>query len=69
MDFAAALAALKAGGKVARTSWNHPDMYVELEDANDNHSNPQFNMVVGGEKSKWEPTHEDILAEDWEDGH
>lgn len=69
MDFGQALAALKAGGKVARDGWNGKDMYVELQ-VPDEHSKMRrpylFMRPVDGDLVPWVASQSDLLAEDWQ---
>ena len=67
--FGAALSALKAGGKVARTGWNGKGMWVKLQtpDANSKMSLPYFYLSYSmpGDRVPWVPSITDCLAEDW----
>jgi hypothetical protein len=61
MDFSAALLLLKAGRQVKRKGsgiWLYLDKYNRIEELDFNFGFPDSTL--------WEPSHEDLLAEDWE---
>jgi hypothetical protein len=71
MDFSEALKALKAGQKVARSGWNGPNQYIEMQrpDAHSKMSLPYiFISTVQGDLVPWLPSQTDLLAEDWISG-
>jgi len=75
MNFGDAIAALKAGGKVARSGWNGKGLWVELQ-VPDAHSKmtlpylylnyPTDAVNTPGARVPWLASQTDILAEDWE---
>ena len=69
MDFGAALAALKAGDRVARTGWNGQGMWLALQvpDENSKMSRPYIYMsTVDGALVPWVASQSDVLAGDWQ---
>jgi hypothetical protein len=70
LTFGDALAALKAGLKVARSGWNGKGMYVQLNKGGDYEFSellPFFVLKgVNNAFNTWVPSVSDCLAEDWE---
>ena len=74
MDFGKALAALKAGDRVAREGWNGRGMWLELQRP-DAHSKmtlpyvylnyPANAVNTPGARVPWLASQTDMLAEDW----
>ena len=74
MDFGDALAALKAGSKVARNGWNGKGMWLELQ-VPDEYSHmtlpyvylnyPEDAQNTPGARVPWLASQTDMLAEDW----
>lgn len=80
MDFGHALAALKAGSKVARTGWNGKGLSIELQTPDENSkmtlpylfmnypATPASETAPANHinaKVPWLASQTDILAEDW----
>lgn len=68
MDFGAALAALKAGKKVARAGWNGRGMWLALQvpDAHSKMSLPYIYMSTAtGDLVPWLASQSDMLGTDW----
>lgn len=68
--FGEAIAALKAGGRVARHGWNGKGMWLQLQvpDANSKMGHPYPYMKgVDGKFFPWNPNALDLMAEDWMD--
>lgn len=73
-DFGGALAALKAGCKVARAGWNaHHSLALQAPDENSANTLPYIYMVVGddsadlrGKRVPWVASQTDLLANDWQ---
>jgi uncharacterized protein DUF2829 len=68
MDFSDALAALKDGERVAREGWNGRDMYVEMQEPDEQSKmrRPYLYMSpADGELVPWVASQTDLLAEDW----
>lgn len=75
MNFGDAIAALKAGKKVARTGWNGKGLWLELQRP-DAHSKmtlpyiyinyPSDAINTPGARVPWLASQTDMLAEDWE---
>jgi hypothetical protein len=69
VNFGDAIAALKAGQKVARSGWNGRGMWLALQvpDVNSEMSLPYIYMsTVTGDLVPWLASQTDVLAEDWE---
>jgi hypothetical protein len=69
VNFGDAIAALKAGQKVARSGWNGRGMWLALQvpDVNSKMSLPYIYMsTVTGDLVPWLASQTDVLAEDWE---
>lgn len=72
-SFGNALAALKAGHKVARMGWNaHHVLGLQTPDENSANTLPYIYMIVGadaadrqGKRVPWVASQTDLLAEDW----
>lgn len=75
MNFGDAIAALKAGKKVARTGWNGKGLWLELQ-CPDAHSKmtlpyiyinyPSDAIHTPGARVPWLASQTDVLADDWE---
>lgn len=75
MDFGAAIAALKAGEKVARSGWNGKGMHLELQrpDAKSKMTLPYVYIEYpeghpaypNGSRVPWLASQTDMLSEDW----
>jgi hypothetical protein len=68
MNFGEALAALKAGDKVARRGWNGKGMWLNLQrpDAFSKMTLPYiFMKTVDDQRVPWLASQTDMLAEDW----
>ncbi len=68
MDFGAALAVLKAGGRVARSGWNGKGMWLRLQRpaAGSEMTLPYVYMATAqGDLVPWLASPPDILSEDW----
>lgn len=74
MNFGEALAALKAGKKVARSGWNGKGLWCELQtpDANSKMTLPYIYLNyptdaqnTPGARVPWLASQTDVLAEDW----
>lgn len=68
MNFGQAIAALKAGQKVARAGWNGKNMWLGLQvpDANTKMTLPYIYMFTAqGDLVPWLASQTDVLAEDW----
>jgi hypothetical protein len=69
MDFSQALAAVKAGGRIARSGWNAGGQWVALQ-VPDEHSKMGrpylYISPVGGGLVPWLASQTDLLADDWE---
>jgi len=76
MDFGAALIALRAGHRVARTGWNGKGMWLKLQvpDENSKMTLPYIYIEYpeghpaypSGSRVPWLASQTDLLAEDWE---
>ena len=76
MDFGAALIALRAGHRVARSGWNGKGMWLKLQvpDENSKMSLPYIYIEYpeghpaypSGSRVPWLASQTDLLAEDWE---
>lgn len=68
MNFGDAIAGLKHGSKVARTGWNGPGQYLELQEP-DEHSKMTLPYIyihtVQGDLVPWLASQTDMLANDW----
>ena len=68
MNFGQAIAALKAGQKVARAGWNGKNMWLGLQEPNANSKMtlPYIYMYTAqGDLVPWLASQTDVLAEDW----
>lgn len=68
MGFGEAIAALKAGQRVARSGWNGKGMWLELQrpDAHSKMTLPYiFMRTVQADLVPWLASQTDMLAEDW----
>ena len=68
MNFGEALTLLKGGNKIARTGWNGPNQFLELQtpDANSKMTLPYIYIhTVQGDLVPWLASQTDILASDW----
>lgn len=68
MNFGQAIAALKAGQKVARAGWNGKNMWLGLQvpDVNSKMTLPYIYMYTAqGDLVPWLASQTDVLAEDW----
>lgn len=69
MNFGDAIAALKAGKRVARAGWNGKRMHLELQrpDARSKMTLPYiFMFTAQGDLVPWLASQTDMLSEDWE---
>ena len=76
MDFGAALIALRAGHRVARSGWNGKGMWLKLQvpDENSKMTLPYIYIEYpedhpaypSGSRVPWLASQTDLLAEDWE---
>jgi hypothetical protein len=76
MNFGDAIAALKAGKKVARTGWNGAGLWLELQ-VPDTHSKmtlpyiyinyPADAKTTPGARVPWLASQTDMLTEDWKE--
>jgi hypothetical protein len=68
MDFSEALRLLKTGQRVARSGWNGPDQYIELQTpgVNSKMTLPYiFIRTVQRDLVPWLASQTDLLATDW----
>lgn len=66
LNFGIALLRVKEGDEVARASWEK-GWYLVLQVAQDaDGADVILKVEPNGDKAEWKPTHEDLLAEDWE---
>jgi hypothetical protein len=69
MDIGQAVRRLKSGDKIARTGWNGKNMYVELQEPDEDSKMTLpyvFMFTSKGDLVPWQCSQADLLADDWE---
>jgi Protein of unknown function (DUF2829) len=69
MDIGQAVRRLKSGDKIARTGWNDKNMYVELQEPDEDSKMTLpyvFMFTSKGDLVPWQLSQADLLADDWE---
>jgi len=68
MDFETALGLIKHGHKLTRENWNGKDMFVELQEPDENSKMGLpyiYFSTVEGKLVPWVASHTDLLSDDW----
>lgn len=66
MKLSTIVSILKPGGRIQRTAWDDPDVYV-IYAGSGREEDPDFELRrANKEAATWLPTMEDLKADDWE---
>ena len=68
MNIGHVIGVLRAGGRVARSGWNGPDQWLEIQYPDDNSKMTLpyiYIKTVQGDLVPWLASQTDILADDW----
>lgn len=69
MDFAQGLIHLKQDSKIRRERWDGVKTWIRLQAKDEEHTMPTPHILMCREDEEptlWEPSHEDLLANDWQ---